>query len=51
MAQMRTNCALRHKVPAAADETYERDIEVLVWSETHNNNRIDEWIGLFLIKK
>lgn len=48
---MRTNSALRHKVPAAADETYERDEKVLVWPKNQINNRIEEWMGLFLIKK
>lgn len=44
MEKLRTEPALRHAVPQAADVTYERNDEVLIWREKKVNNRIGEWI-------
>lgn len=47
MARVRTDRALRHAVPPAADQTYEKDDKVLVWRENIVSGRIGEWVGPF----
>lgn len=45
MAKVRIDRALHHAVPPAADVTYERNDEVLIWREKLLSNRIGEWVG------
>lgn len=43
-AKMWTNRALQRTVSPAADVTYGRDDEVLVWRENQVNNGIGKWV-------
>lgn len=45
MAPSRVSSALKHSVPAAADQAYEPGDEVLVWRENVVNSLIGEWVG------
>ena len=47
MAEMRIRRALKHKIPAAADTSYQPGDKVLVWSEKIVESRIVEWLGPF----
>ena len=49
MAKLRIDRALPHAVPPAANVTYERNDEVLVWREKQVNNRIGEWVGPYSV--
>jgi len=49
MAQLRIKRGLRHKIPAAADLTYEPGQQVLVWREKIIANRIGDWMGPFKV--
>ena len=42
MAQVRINSALKHAIPAAANQVYEDNQKVLVWREKKINNRVGE---------
>lgn len=50
MARVRTDRALRHAVPPAADQNFQQGDKVLVWREKIVNNRIGEWLGPFEVE-
>lgn len=45
MALMRTVHALRHIIQPAADQTYEKGDQFLVWRKNLVTKRIGEWVG------
>eukprot|EP00171_Calliarthron_tuberculosum_P022143 IDg22143t1 len=45
MGSLRVSRAMRHAIPAAADNSYEPGDQVLIWREKQVNNRIGEWLG------
>ena len=49
MSKMRINRALRHAVPTAANRSYGRGDQVLVWREKIVEHRIGEWLGPFSV--
>lgn len=49
MAKTRLKRSLKHRVPPAADITYDEGDTVLVWPERHVNNRIGEWLAPFTV--
>eukprot|EP00171_Calliarthron_tuberculosum_P007692 IDg7692t1 len=49
MGSLRVSRAMRHAIPAAADNSYDRGDQVLIWCEKPVNNRIGEWIGLYTV--